>query len=100
MNDSEKETREGDKTLQERGGIYGPYQPGVRIRENIMEAILDGYRDQHGKDMPTKYQSYFFDIANKLCRLSVCPNHEDSWNDIRGYSKLIHNAIIESGDYK
>ena len=92
--------REGDKTLVERGSIYGPYQDGVDIRTNIMLAVTNGYKAQHGRPMPLKYREYFWDISNKLCRLAVCPNHEDSWNDIRGYAKLIHNAVIESGDYK
>jgi len=100
MNDSEKKLREGDGTLEERGSIYGPYQDGLDIRAGIMTAIKDGYKKQHGKPMPLNYQQYFWDVSNKLCRLAVCPNHEDSWNDMAGYSKLIHNAVIESGDYK
>jgi len=100
MNDREQEIRKGDETLSERGSIYGPYQGGIDIRAGILDAIFNGYRDQHGCEMPFMFQQYFWDIANKLCRLAVCPNHEDSWKDIVGYSKLIHNAVIESGDYK
>ncbi len=100
MNEREAAIRTNDKTLSERGNIYGPYQEGLDIRANILKAITDGYENRHGEPMPSVYMGYFWDIANKLCRLAVCPNHEDSWKDIVGYSKLIHNTVLESGDYK
>jgi len=99
MKDSEKDVRDGDDTLTDRGNIYGPYTDGLYIREGIMAAIVSGHYNHHQAPMSDRDKSYFWDIANKLSRLAICPNHEDSWNDIVGYAKLIHNAVLE-GDYK
>ena len=94
---SESKVREGDETLTSRGNIYGPYRDGLDIRENIIAAILNGYERHNGKPMPKKQESYFWDVANKLSRLAVCPEHIDSWHDIVGYAKLIENAVSEDG---
>jgi len=92
---SDDQMRAGDKTLESRGRVYGPYKDGLVIRENIIAAIFQGYKKHHGQEMPRRQQSYFFDIANKLCRLAVTPTHEDSWNDIRGYAKLIRDDVMK-----
>lgn len=94
MNDSEKSARDNNATLRQRGSIYGPYPNGLEIRENILKAITDGYEKHHdGQAMPKRFESYFWDIANKLSRLAVCPSHEDSWHDIVGYGQLIEADV-------
>lgn len=95
MNENEKAAREGDKTLTERGSIYGSYPAGLEIRENILNVIKRGYQEHHGIEMQARHESYFWDIANKLSRLAICPTHEDSWHDIVGYGKLIEASVKE-----
>ena len=95
---SEEAVRKGNPTLESRGSVYGNYAEGIKVRNNLMKVLKDGYQQQHDVEMPPKYQEYFWDICNKLSRLSKCPSHIDSWHDIQGYGALIENDLKETGD--
>ena len=94
MNDAEKKARDQNNTLASRGSDYGPYPQGLAIREQLMKAITDGYKQHHKADMSDRHKSYFWDICNKLCRLAITPTHSDSWHDVVGYGQLIEAATI------
>jgi len=82
-------------TLIERGKDYGDYKKGCEVRLKILEAIMDSYRYHNASNMPPLYIEFFHDIANKLSRLAVTPNHKDSWHDMVGYTTLIERYIGE-----
>ena len=95
---AEEEAREANPTLKERGLTYGPYKTNIQVRMDILNTLKTCYKDQHGEDMSEEYVQYFWDIANKLCRLAISPHHIDSWCDIKGYAGLIEATLIDNGD--
>jgi hypothetical protein len=78
-----------DDIIHERGNTYGDFNDGIMLEATILDAILNRHYEQHGKSMPLKTMLYFSKIAMKLSRLSVSPNHIDSWTDIAGYARLV-----------
>lgn len=97
MSDQESKVRKGNKTLEQRGSIYGPYRAGINTRRKLMDTMLAAYKKQHGKTMPKHNQEYLWDICNKLCRIAVCPNHIDSWHDVSNYAALIEADVKADG---
>jgi len=92
---------EVEKTLEQRGNIYGDYHSGVELRAMIMDGLKKEYRKNHNNaHMPKVYEGYLWDQVNKLIRLAVSPNHIDSWHDIQGYAQLVEKALIKNGDGK
>ena len=82
-----------ESTLKSRTPIYGPYGDQVRLRQNLRKLLKDAYRRQHKRAMPRLHEEYLWDLVNKLTRLAITPDHEDTWLDIGGYSQLILNDI-------
>lgn len=78
-----------DEVLEQRGAIYGDFFEGIVCEADLLSIITDRYWKQHGTLMPRHYYLYFSKIAMKLSRLSVCPDHIDSWTDIAGYARLV-----------
>jgi hypothetical protein len=88
-----------DEVLKERGEVYGNFTDGSRLEMQIMALIAFNYEKQHRKPLPELERIFFSKIIMKLSRLSVTPNHIDSWTDIAGYARLVeqhytgvHNA--------
>jgi hypothetical protein len=80
-------------TLQTRGVNYGDFSLGTQLRANILDLIHENYKIHNNKEMDTFYYLAIHDIVNKLTRISVTPDHQDSWHDIQGYAKLVENHI-------
>ena len=78
-----------DDILEERGNIYGDFNEGIMLETIILESIKYRYQEHHGKQMPPEFIVYISKIAMKLSRLSITPNHIDSWTDIAGYARLV-----------
>jgi hypothetical protein len=78
-----------DSVIQERGETYGDFQEGILLEAGILDLIAKRHFDHHGGPMPLKNILYFSKIAMKLSRLSITPDHIDSWTDIAGYARLV-----------
>lgn len=78
-----------DSIIEERGKTYGDFNEGIELEATILGAIAKRYADHHGEDMPMVVALYFSKIAMKLSRLSITPDHIDSWADIAGYARLV-----------
>jgi hypothetical protein len=83
-----------DETLNQRGSVYGPYDVGVRVRTEMLEAIKRGYREINQMPMDPEVVSMISDITNKLSRLCGTPSHIDTWHDIEGYAKRIKDVFL------
>jgi len=85
------------KTLEERGEVYGDYAGGLRFRIDMVNLINARYKDVHGENMVQSDIMNFNDIIGKISRLAVTPNHLDSWHDLAGYSLLVEEVITNEG---
>ena len=81
--------KEVQTVLSERGKVYGDYKRGCRARSDIMKAIKKLYLLEHKNTMPLIFEEYLRSVVDKIVRLAVSPEHEDSWLDLIGYSTLI-----------
>ncbi len=76
-----------DKTLEERGKVYGKYRDHAYIADNIRYAMLES---PNWRRIDAEKRHSLIVIADKIGRiLSGDPNHIDSWHDIIGYARLI-----------
>jgi len=83
-----------NQMLDEKSAVYGDFKGGCMTRHYIVDIINQRHRETHGgEDMPSLYLEFVWDIANKLSRIAVTPNHVDSWVDIAGYSSLIVHSL-------
>ena len=78
-----------DQVLAQRGAVYCDFFEGISLESEILSAICGRYESQHGENLPMDFYLFFSKIAMKLSRLSVCPDHIDSWTDIAGYARLV-----------
>jgi hypothetical protein len=87
-----------DEVITERGKTYGDFNRGIVLETQLLEAIKGRYHDHYGWEMPPIYVTYLTKIIMKLSRLSITPDHIDSWTDIAGYARLVelHLTKIES----
>lgn len=81
--------RPTDEILAERGQNYGDFGTGSRLEAAMIELIANNHMKQNNKAMSTEQIIWFSKIIMKLSRLSVTPNHLDSWIDIAGYARLV-----------
>jgi hypothetical protein len=79
--------------LDERGKIYGDFRSGVLTEAVVLGALRDNYKDEHQTTISMKHTVWLSKIVTKLVRLSVSPEHLDSWEDIIGYATLIIKTI-------
>ena len=89
-----------DDLLEERQHDYGEFSKGIAFQTELLRLIKAQYRHHHGMDLPNEFNIYFMYMMIKLSRLSVSPEHLDSWKDIEGYAHLIHDNILEKYDAK
>ncbi len=82
-----------DKTLEERGQVYGSYEEGLKFRRAVEVLINDKYKHDHNIDMSEEHLFLFNDVLGKLSRLASSPLHKDSWHDLAGYAILVENLI-------
>ena len=84
-----------DETLAKRSPVYGPYGSQILVRRSIVNIMSQAHEDVNNRPPSERHLEYFWDIANKLSRISVSPDHLDSWHDIQGYAKLVEEDIIK-----
>lgn len=82
-----------EKTLTDRGQIYGSYAEGTKFRAKVMRLIKDRYLSQNDESMPEFEEMMIWDLVNKLSRLAVAPTHQDTIHDIVCYAKLYEEII-------
>lgn len=84
-----------DQVITERGEVYGDFFEGIQCEAQLLETIVDRYKSVYYIPLPPVYYLFFSKIAMKLSRLSVNPNHIDSWTDIAGYARLVELHLIK-----
>lgn len=84
-----------EEVLTQRGEVYGDYTEQNKFRSVVLRMTQQRYEKEHGLPMPIHELTRIYDIINKLSRLTVSPNHLDTWKDISGYATLAHEAIIQ-----
>ena len=84
-----------DDVLKQRGAIYGDFFEGITCEAQLLSILENRYLKQHGTTMPRHYYLYFSKIAMKLSRLSISPDHIDSWTDIAGYARLVEIQLTK-----
>jgi len=82
-----------DALLSQRGSIYGSYEDGVNTRASIIESLEILHKQRHNKPMPGDMKIMFGDLVLKMMRAVQGPEHQDSWDDLAGYSKLIKDVM-------
>tara|TARA_R110000765_G_scaffold312864_1_gene405868 strand:+ start:101 stop:388 length:288 start_codon:yes stop_codon:yes gene_type:complete len=80
-------------TLKERGNKYGDFNLGIELETNMLSMLDKQHLEHHGTYIPDVMKTCIARILTKLARISVTPNHEDSWKDIAGYAILTENMI-------
>lgn len=90
--------RPTDEILKERGNVYGDFTCGSYLESEILKLIKANHFKQHGTYLSELELIFFSKIIMKLSRLSVTPDHVDSWTDIAGYARLIeqHYAGVQN----
>ena len=80
-----------DSILAERGRTHGDY----RDHAAVTQAIKDIYRGHKGWERLTACQRETLDmLAHKIGRiLAGDPSHQDHWDDIAGYARLVSKEI-------
>ena len=89
-----------DEVLQERGSVYGDFTLGSEIEAAMMNIICANHESQVGKPMSAINKIFFSKIIMKLSRLSVTPDHIDSWTDIAGYARLVEQHYEDKKNAK
>lgn len=84
-----------DDVLQERGQSYGDFGTGARLEATIIELLAANHAKQTGSPMQIEHIVWFSKIVMKLSRLSVTPEHIDSWTDIAGYGRLVEIELTK-----
>ena len=96
-----------DKTLEERGGRYGPFEGHANVTQSIKRAISPvdhklfvmvecGLLEEEEADAIKECLDM---VAHKIGRIvNGDPLYLDSWHDIIGYVKLIENMIQKKGE--
>jgi len=85
-----------NETLQKRGEVYGNFRQGIKLESVIMQNVKGRYYAENGHDMPEWYAVALSKIVMKISRLSVTPDHIDSWHDIAGYAVLVEQHLKEN----
>lgn len=84
-----------DDVLEERGKNYGDFGSGARLEAQILNLLASNHAAQTGNQLSTEHVIWFSKIIMKLSRLSVTPNHIDSWTDIAGYGRLVEIELTK-----
>lgn len=90
--------RPTDEVLKERASVYGDFTNGSNLEAEILKLLKTNHFKQHGTYLTELETIFFSKIIMKLSRLSITPDHIDSWTDIAGYARLIeqHYAGVQN----
>ncbi|GCE65734.1 hypothetical protein OMCYN_01680 [cyanobiont of Ornithocercus magnificus] len=82
-----------DKTLKDRGALYGPFVGHARIVRDLMKVIR--LELEHSENyLEADQEEALHMIFHKIARIvNGNPNHIDSWHDIVGYAKLVEDIL-------
>jgi len=64
----------------------------------MLLALEQKHLETRGEPLPPRVIVVFSDIILKLMRAASDPSHDDSWLDLAGYAKLIHEMKQETPD--
>jgi hypothetical protein len=78
-----------DQIIEERGQVYGDFYQGIKLEVDLLGLIKDRHYEHYKVDLDPMYAAYMAKIIMKLSRLSITPDHIDSWADIAGYARLV-----------
>ena len=81
-----------DKTLAQRGSVYGKYADGLIFRGTLVKMMCQECEETTGNMLSSDVIA-FTDIIGKISRLLVVPGHKDSWVDLAGYARLNQNRF-------
>lgn len=93
-----------EETLEQRGSVYGEFGVQTKTVGAIVLAMANAYADHHEIDksnanlessIPMKLLAEWHYLAIKLARISVNPNHVDSYHDLAGYAMLIEKERMK-----
>jgi hypothetical protein len=84
-----------DEVLKERGAIYGDFTDGASLEAAMMNMLCNHHETQTGRTMSALNKVFFSKIIMKLSRLSVTPDHIDSWTDVAGYARLVEQHLTK-----
>lgn len=85
-----------EKTLKQRGAVYGDFTCHAMIAQCIMHDFRDSYPTGWNRLSAVQRQALTV-IADKIARiLSGDPNYRDNWHDIQGYAKLVEDRLPTS----
>lgn len=81
-----------DKTLEERGAVYGRFQDHAAISQSLKRAM----RAAPGwQELPDDMREALEMVQHKVARiLNGDPDYSDSWHDIAGYSTLVEKRLL------
>jgi len=85
------------KTLIERGSLYGPFRGHAEVTVALKEVLFDELCTR-GKKLPPIQQEALDMIFHKIGRIvNGDNNYDDSWHDIAGYAELVVKDLQDAG---
>lgn len=82
--------------LKERGKSYGDFQTQANLCQVLTGTVYQHFAKLHPPEqrLPNYMAEAIHMICNKLARIANGdPTHEDSWQDIAGYSQLVVDIL-------
>ena len=81
-----------EKTLAERGAVYGRFQDQAKISQALKREM----RAAPGwQELPDDMREALEMVQHKVARiLNGSPDYSDSWHDIAGYSTLVEKRLL------
>jgi hypothetical protein len=80
-----------EKTLTERGAVYGRFADHAGISQSIKRAMRAAPCWQ---ELPDDMRESLEMVAHKIARiLNGNPNYADSWHDVGGYVALVEKRL-------
>jgi len=87
-----------DKILEERGNTHGSYKDIVESRSVIVYTLVEHYKLRHNTMPSFELITMWNDVALKLVRSAANPEHQDNWDDLAGYSKIIQELMEDKNN--
>lgn len=80
-----------DQLIKERGATYGNFTDVARVAQGLKNFVR---KELRGSVLPDCQQEALEFIMTKIARL-ICgqSNHEDTWQDIAGYARLVVDRL-------
>ena len=84
-----------EKTLKQRGSIYGDYERVCSSRVEIMNVIKLHHFIVNQAQMSEEITMGFNDLVLKLVRAAGNPFYPDSFHDLAGYATLMEKQALK-----